>query len=278
MMLADYHVHTNFSDDSFYEMEAVVKDAIGLGLSEICFTDHVDYGIKEDWDSHSTLPYRDGKPLANVNYPLYEKAIKAMQATYGDQITIKFGLEFGMQEHTISQYQRLFHTYPFDFIILSVHEVDNLEFWNQDFQRGRTQEEYQKRYYQALLNLVKTYKDYSVLGHMDLIVRYDQQSRYPFEEIRPMVEEILRQVIADGKGIEVNTSSHGYGLADLTPSRHILRLYKELGGRVITIGSDSHTPKDLGAYIGETQRVLKALGFTEYCTFSQMKPTFHPLG
>ncbi len=48
-MRADYHVHTAFSDDSDYPMEQVVRDAIALGLEELCFTDHVDYGIKTDW-------------------------------------------------------------------------------------------------------------------------------------------------------------------------------------------------------------------------------------
>ena len=47
-MYIDYHLHTNYSDDSIYEMEALVKDAIELGLKEICFTDHVDYGVKKE--------------------------------------------------------------------------------------------------------------------------------------------------------------------------------------------------------------------------------------
>lgn len=62
-MFADYHVHTEFSDDSVYPMEDVVKDAIKMGMDEICFTDHVDYGIKDDWDSGKTIRYRNGEPL-----------------------------------------------------------------------------------------------------------------------------------------------------------------------------------------------------------------------
>ena len=49
-MLCDYHVHTIYSDDSVYEMEEVVKDGIKRGIKELCFTDHVDYGIKRDVD------------------------------------------------------------------------------------------------------------------------------------------------------------------------------------------------------------------------------------
>lgn len=62
-MLADYHVHTEYSDDSTYPMEQVITDAIRIGLDEICFTDHVDYGIKSDWGSEKTIEYRNGEPL-----------------------------------------------------------------------------------------------------------------------------------------------------------------------------------------------------------------------
>ncbi|NLG03599.1 MAG: histidinol-phosphatase HisJ family protein [Clostridia bacterium] len=276
-MFTDYHVHTDFSDDSTYLMKSVIEDAIAMGMDEICFTDHVDYGIKQDWHSCSEIVYRDGKPLLNVDYPLYEQCIQQFQYTYGATISIKMGLEFGIQLHTIPRYEELFKRYSFDFIILSVHEIDNQEFWSQDFQNGKTQQEYNERYYQELLEIVKRYKNYSVLGHLDLITRYDQSGVYPFEKVRPIITEILKIVIRDGKGIEVNTSSHRYGLKDLTPSRDILRLYHELGGSILTIGSDSHEKKDLGSCIKETKKELSVLGFDTYCTFQRMEPQFHSL-
>ena len=95
--------------------------------------------------------------------------------------------------------------------------------------------------------------------------------------MRPLVEAILRRVIADGKGIEVNTSSHRYGLTDTTPSVAILQLYRELGGTILTIGSDSHAPAHLGTYIGEARALLRDLGFRQFCTFERMQPVFHPL-
>lgn len=132
-MLADYHVHTEFSDDSVYPMEDVVQNAIGLGLNEICITDHVDYGVKVDWDSGQEILYRQGKPLANVDYPRYAAEIKRMQELYGSQLTIKMGMEFGVQIHTIPQFETLFQRYPFDFIILSIHQVEDKEFWTTGF-------------------------------------------------------------------------------------------------------------------------------------------------
>lgn len=283
-MRVDYHVHTEFSDDSDYAMEQVIKDAITMRLDEVCFTDHVDYGVKKDWDEPGGMIYRKGgvgepdkMPVANVDYPVYYETFKDLSALYNKDIPLKLGLEFGMQAHTIDQYEKLFARYPFDFIILSVHEVEDKEFWNQEFQQGRTQQEYNEYYYKELLYLVKNYHNYSVLGHMDLITRYDKAGTYPFEKLKPLLTEILRTVIADGKGIEINTSSQRYGLTDLTPSRDVLKLYRELGGRILTIGSDSHKPEHLGAFIDETKQELKMLGFKEFCTFDKMKPVYHLL-
>ena len=83
-MFADYHVHTSYSDDSEYPMEEVVRDAVSLGLEEICFTDHVDYGIKREWDDPRGIRYRrgsSGEPehmaKANVDYPRYAAEIAA---------------------------------------------------------------------------------------------------------------------------------------------------------------------------------------------------------
>ncbi len=283
-MLADYHVHSAYSDDSVCPMEDMVQQALRLGLEELCFTDHVDYGIKRDWNDPQGIVYRHGGPgepdsiaLANVDYPRYVEEIAALQKKYAGQFTIRMGLEFGMQTHTIPEYERLFASYPWDFIILSVHEVEDKEFWTQDFQAERTQREYNERYYEEMLQLVRRYHNYSVLGHMDLITRYDKAGIYPFDRIKPFIEEILRTVIADGKGIEVNTSCYRYGLADLTPSRQILALYRELGGEILTIGSDGHKAEQLGAKIPETLAEVKEMGFRYICTFEGMRPIFHTL-
>ncbi len=164
-----------------------------------------------------------------------------------------------------------------DFVILSVHQAEDQEFWTQDFQKGRSQKEYHERYYEEMLQLVREYQDYSVLGHMDLIVRYDKKGRYPFEKTGPLVLEILKKVIEDGKGIELNTSYHRYRLTDTTPSKDILKLYRKLGGEIITIGSDSHKPSHLGTYIEEEKELLKSLGFRFFCTYDGMRPVFHRL-
>lgn len=287
-MLADYHLHSEFSDDSEERMEDQIRQGIRLGLDEMCFTDHVDYGVKRDWtddvewreelDGFTGKTRRD--PLANVNYPEYFAKLMRMQKTFGDRIAIKRGLEFGIQTITVAQYDRLYADWAdeLDFVLLSMHQVDNLEFWTQDFQRGRTQEEFRTRYLEEILAVQQQFKHYSVLAHLDLLARYDQCGPYPFEKERDLYAEILRQAIADGKGIEVNTSSWHYGLSDTTPSRDILRLYKDLGGEIVTIGSDAHSTKYLGDHLRDAQDILKnEIGIDAICTFDRMVPTFHKI-
>ncbi|MFQ9923224.1 MAG: histidinol-phosphatase HisJ family protein [Beduini sp.] len=277
-MIADYHMHTYYSDDSQYEMEAAVKKAIDLGLNEICFTDHVDYGIKLEHEDYMRLNEEERKNrVANVDYARYFEEIRQLQVKYKDRITIKQGMEFGIQTHTIPAFQTLFDRYDFDFIILSCHQVEDKEFWTQDFQKGRSQQVYNERYYEEILNVIKVYKDYSVLGHLDLLKRYDLVGEYPFEKTKDIITEILKIVIADKKGIEINTSSFYYGLKDLMPSKNILKLYHELGGTILTIGSDSHKEDQVGAHIEEIQEELKKIGFKHICTFDKMKPIFHDL-
>ena len=275
MIFTDYHVHSDYSDDSWYLMEDVVKDAIKLGLAEICFTDHVDYGVKEDWQATDAYLVGANKVVKNVYYDLYFTELARLKETYSDQIKLKTGLEFGMQMHTIPQFTRLYHSHPFDFILLSVHQVDDQEFWTGEFQKGRSQQECYERYYDEMYQLVTTYKEYSVLAHMDLIRRYLDNEKDAFEQTKEQIAEILKVVIKDGKGIELNTSSHRYGINGYTPSIEILKLYRDLGGSVLTIGSDSHKPEQLGFQIKEGQDLLRSLGFTELCTFEQMQPIFH---
>lgn len=281
-MYADYHLHSEFSDDSRESMDNQIQQAISLGLNEICFTDHVDYGIKHDWDDPRGIDWRQDamEPLANVNYPEYFAKLLRMRVTYGKAITIRSGLEFGIQSITVDNYKKLYDRYQdqLDFVLFSMHQVNNLEFWTQDFQIGKTQQEYNEEYYREILKTMKLFKNYSVLAHLDLLARYDKKGIYPFEKVEDLIAEILKQAINDGKGIEVNTSSWHYGLTDTQPSRKILKLYKDLGGKIITVGSDAHSTKYLADHIKDAYSILKnEIGFEEITTFDHMQPVFHKL-
>ena len=159
-MYADYHLHCEYSDDSNEPMENQIQEAITLGLDEMCFTDHVDYGIKRDWDDPEGIIIRHaiehGKEvdlvLANVNYPKYFEALNMYQKKYASSISIKKGLEFGIQSITVDAYGKLYASYQddLDFILFSMHQVNNLEFWTQDFQKEKTQKQYNDEYYKEI--------------------------------------------------------------------------------------------------------------------------------
>lgn len=260
-MFVDYHMHSQFSNDSKTPMEDMVQRAVDLGLDEICFTEHMDYGVG----------------VALCDYEAYLAGLAAAREAFGARIRIRTGIEFGVQRHTVALHKADFDRYSFDFVILSCHEIDNKGFWRYELQRDHTQDEYQRMYYEAIYDVMRAYRDYSVLGHLDGIKRYDPNPPYPDEKILPLVEKILRQAIADGKGIEVNTSSFRYRLPDLTPSRRILELYRDLGGQILTLGSDAHEPSHLADHIPEVRETLREIGFRQFCTFERMRPVFHEL-
>ncbi len=262
-MKCDYHIHSYYSEDSNIPMERQVLQACELGLDEICFTDHVDYGVRYD----------------DIDYPLYFAEIDGLRQKYADRITIRAGLECGVQSQTTGQYESLCEKYrdDLDFILLSVHQVGNLCFWNQEYQSGKTQDEYNRGYYEELLRVVRSYRDYSVLAHMDLMRRYDMAGEYPFRKAQDIIAEILSAVIDSGKGIEMNTASWRYGLKDTQPCREILTLYHDMGGEIITLGSDSHSPEYIYDHVSQARDILRDIGFRRFCTFEKMKPMYHEL-
>lgn len=261
-MQADYHVHTNLSPDSNYEMEDCIQDAISLDLDEICFTEHIDYGYPNAMQCH---------------LPTYYNKFIELQNKYKEKISLKFGIEFGAQAHHKDYFNNIFNNYPFDFALLSFHQVEDKELWNGDFQYGKTQDEYNRIYFEEMYNTVQVFDGFSVLAHMDLMRRYDKHGEYPFEKCKNIIEEIFLYIIEHGKGIEINTSSFRYGLQDLCPSTDILKFYKEMGGEIITIGSDSHCKNHLYSNIPYIREILKNLGYKYFSTFDKMEPKFHEL-
>lgn len=279
-MRADQHVHSDFSFDSHTPMETQVQRGVELGLDLMCFTEHVDYGVMRDWDDPLPTKTMDGRPCHNADYLRYFARLDELRAQYAGRITLRTGLEFGVQRHTIPQYNALFERYRdrLDFALLSVHQVDDLEFYPPDFQASCSQEEYNRRYFEELLAVARDFDHYAVLAHLDVMRRYDPAGEWPFEKNRDLIAEILRTAIGKGKGIELNTGSWRYQLKDIQPCRGIWRLYRDLGGEIVTIGSDGHRPERVAGNFDEATAVLRdELGFRFFCTFERMEPTFHKL-
>lgn len=264
-MYYDYHMHSSFSEDSKTPMDDMIKKSIELGLKEICFTEHIDYSVIID----------DKERDISVNYKDYFSKLNYYNELYKNDITIKRGIEIGLQEHVLDKCLDDIINNDFDFVIASIHTIDKYELIGKKFYQDKTQLEAYRQYYETLYNMMKKFKNYSVLGHVDIVKRYGDLNNIIDDKIfGDEIDEILKMVIHEGKGIEINTSCFRYKLPDLTPSSYILKRYRELGGEIITTGSDSHNPAQVAHEFKRIYENLKDMGYKYVCTFDKMKPNF----
>ncbi|MFA5576848.1 MAG: histidinol-phosphatase HisJ family protein [Tissierellaceae bacterium] len=257
----DFHLHSEYSMDSKASMESMVLSAIGSNLKSICFTDHVDYDVTSEGID---FVFRTADYFRNINQVKYK---------YKNQIEILAGVEIGMQSHLFERYNKLIEENEFDFVIMSIHAVDKIDIHTGEFTRKYEAQEALERYYKEINKCVSGFSNFDVFGHLDFIDRYfDKGVSIPrFEDYHFLVYDILRLLIENNKGLEINTAGMRYGLGYYHPKISILKLYRELGGEIITIGSDSHTPETIGHDYKLVEKILKDLGFKYIYIFKDRK-------
>ncbi|MDX9692234.1 MAG: histidinol-phosphatase HisJ family protein [Acholeplasmataceae bacterium] len=262
--LIDHHTHTQASPDADLSltMENYIEKAIELGLPGVMFTDHVDFDF-------AAPIFAD-----QIDYEPYYKKVKQLREKY--PIDVLMGVEMGYQPHLNDRISKQLSEFPYDFVILSMHMCDGLDLYNGDFFIGKTQLESYQRYFETVLYSVENFSDFDVYGHIDYIIRYGgfENRMYDFETFKPIISKILSTLINKGKGIEINTSGLRYGLGVTHPRVELLKLYKSLGGKMITLGSDSHYLKDFRKDFELAISLLKEAGFTEITQFKNRKPYF----
>ncbi len=264
----DYHVHTSFSNDSETPMQSVIESAIEEGITELCFTDHVDF----DYDDEAK----------NVDWIFdvedYFKTIEAFRLQYRDKINLKTGVEFGVQPHLKERMDQFVGRYDFDFVLASQHTVDRTDLYYQKYFQGKTDFESVRHYYEMYNACAKMSDQYSVLGHLDLYVRYKKDLvNHDVHQHFDILEDLFKHLAYNGKGIEVNAGGYKYGLGVNNPTPDILKFYKACGGEIITLGSDAHTTDYLGTHFEDNIEMLKALGFKYITSYDKMKPHFHAI-
>ncbi|MBO5278976.1 MAG: histidinol-phosphatase HisJ family protein [Lachnospiraceae bacterium] len=265
--LPDYHVHTCFSGDSDTPVKKMLEQAVSLGLSEICITDHMDYDYPDDPD------------LFLFDVREYFSVLNSFKEAYGTRLSVKIGVELGLQPHLADIHRKFVIEYPFDFIIGSSHVVDKADPYYPSFWEGKKPETVIRHYFASILENINTFSDFDVYGHLDYIVRYcpDKSFVYRYEDYMDILDECLRTLIEKGKGIEVNTAGFKYGLGHPNPHETILKRYRELGGEILTLGSDGHKPEHLAWDFEKLPELLKSCGFQYVTTFEKRKPVFHTL-
>ena len=262
----DSHVHSIFSPDSEALMKETLNKSVEKGLKSLCFTDHYD------------LDY-DGKNNNLIfDFEKYFQIIQSLRHEFQGIIDIRIGIELGLQPHLSESYHNLVRDVPFDYILASIHNVDREDLYSGTFFDQRTQQEAYHDYFCEMEQCITSFNSFQVLGHIDVIKRYGNFPEIlPYENYREILREILSKLILQGKGIELNTSGIRYGLKAFHPSADILKDFKELGGEIITLGSDSHVSNGTGAYFTEAMELLKFLGFNYYTSFRNQNPIFHKI-
>lgn len=264
---ADFHLHSCFSGDSDAPMEEIIKKAISLGLTHICFTEHYDPDFVYPAGESGTFEL-------NTDSYLYD-LLRFREKYYG-QIQIMFGVELGLQPHLRDALEFYTENHDFDFIIGSSHICNRKDPYYPEFFEGRSEDEAHQEYFESILECVKETPYFDVYGHLDYVVRYGptKNQNYTYQKHADIIDRILRAIVESGKGIELNTSGFRSGLGQPNPCVDILKRYKELGGEIITVGSDTHKPEHVGADFDKACTILKDCGFQYYTLFEKRAPEF----
>ena len=265
-MLPDYHFHTIFSGDSETPVREQLNQAISLGMKSLCVTDHHDYDVDSPIDF-------------TLDLDRYFETMIRLKEEYKNKLELRIGIELGLQTHLEEYFKNLLSTYPLDFVIGSTHFINRKDAVYPEFFLGRTEEEAYLHYFQVTLDNVKNLSTFDVAGHLDYIVRYgpNKADFYNYDTYQDLFDEILKTIIEKGRGIECNTAGYRKGINQPNPGPEIIKRDRELGGEIITIGSDAHIPEDLGADFHRAKELLRSAGFTYYTEFKERRPEFKPL-
>ena len=264
MITCDFHNHTSFSADCKASPESMVEQAISLGLQYLCMTDHMDLDF----------PYPDLDFTFDVD-EYFEKHQK-LRETYGHQITLLTGIEAGLQPGIYKDLSKIINGYGFDFVIGSSHLVDRMDPYFPEYWENREEAAGILRYFETILENVAEFDNIDVYGHIDYIVRYapSKAENYSYQKYAEILDEILKTLISKNIGLELNTAGFKYELGFPNPHTDILKRYRELGGEILTIGSDGHRPEHLAYDFGKVPKLLNECGFSYYTIFKQRKPEF----
>lgn len=262
-MHKDCHVHTNISHDGVSKIEDYLSIANSKNVNEITFTEHYDVydGINSNLNT-----------LDVENY-----FTKFNQIKENNDFKINFGIEIGLQPDIIDNVKNVVEKYPFDFIIGSSHITCKKDMaMDKTFFEGYTRYEAYLRYFKEVLENIKIYNEFDVYGHLDYVVRYGGylEKKINYNEFNEILDNILEELIKKDKGIEINTSGIRYKLGNPHPNIDIIKRYIMLGGKIITIGSDSHKTDNLAQDFNLVYDMLDYLNIKEVAVFRNRKPDF----
>ena len=261
----DYHIHTTYSPDSHTTMSEGVAQALRRGLTEVAFTDHVEWMPGDGATGYF-------RPVA------YLDELERLRRAYAGRLSLLAAMEMGSPHRFPAEAERLAAAHPWDYILGSAHWVPRSDgslarSWHREgFDEGL--EAAYAAYFREVVALAEG-GTYDCLAHFDLVRRNSWVLFglvMPLEPYWESIEAALRAVIERGKGLEINTSALRRGLPTPLPAPEILRRYRELGGEIVTVGSDAHRVADVGADIRTGMRYAAEAGFRYVARFRRRRP------
>lgn len=265
--MIDYHVHTDISADCKVPMQRMALAAREAGVKEIGFAEHIDLD----------LPAEVEIDFSKIDFDGYAVAVDETRHQFPD-LVIRRGIEAGLDPETMDRMADILAGVDCDFVIGSQHVVFGNDPYYESVWQGHSQREIYDEYMRVSLETVKTCGFFDVLGHLGYIAKFcpyeDKLLRH--SDYTDAVDAILRTLVERGKGLEVNTNGL-YMTPSTMPETAIVKRFFELGGEIVTVGSDAHYESVVGHAVPETLQTLKQIGFKYVCAFDNRQPRFIPI-
>lgn len=260
MKLYDTHVHSTFSTDSRLTMKDACDKAISLGLGGIAFTDHLDVHYTGHLDEF------------HYNIDEYFVEYDKIKSMYKGRLEVLSAIEIGIQDGYMEETDRIIDGYRFDYIIGSTHLIDGVDPYNGTYFGSSEMNDSYLRYLNIILKNLNLYQGYDTFGHYDYLVRYApyEDSTMYYKDYKDILDEILKKVIDKNLAFEINTRSYDKVRMDL----NVLKRFRELGGEIVTIGSDAHDAFRVGLNFKYFTAAIEAAGFKYIAYYKNRIPHF----
>ncbi|MBQ9097812.1 MAG: histidinol-phosphatase HisJ family protein [Clostridia bacterium] len=266
-MRADLHTHTlySFDGDPTATVNAMCESAIAKGLTHLAITDHCDI----NGEIEGIYPVLDKDAVFD--------AVCAAKKTYARRLTVLFGIELGQATQYPTEARALLERYPYDIVLGSLHNLANtpdfyyMSVQDADFPAPQLAEmsdgEIAALFERSLqeTSALLDFEGIHVLPHLTYLHRYVRQvgRKLNFTPHLPQIAALFEKMIRQGVALELNTSSlvaDGTGLP--MPTAELLALYRQCGGKLISVGSDAHVPHRIAQSFDAAAALLTACGFT----------------
>ncbi len=261
----DYQTHSFRSHDGLASIADQCARAAAMGLDEIGFSEH------KDFDPNDPLS-------CYFDYGRYMAEIKAARAEYGDRLKIRAGVEIDYHKKYEAAIADFLAAHRFDFVLTSVHFVDDLMIMTPEYNAGRTRRQAYTDYFAVVLASIES-GAMDILGHLEYANRRGLAAWGPYDpqEFAPELERIFDAMIARNIPLEINTAGLHQGHGVTYPTAETVAMYARRGGKLLSIGADSHQPAQLAHDYKTAAETALANGLTTVCVWQDRKFTESPL-